>query len=64
VKALTPAEEFYQNRNFRIAMKSNWNDGYQSAVANAEMALFITEEQGEDLLTELAELEDYNEEEK
>jgi hypothetical protein len=38
-------------------MRESWNDGYSAAISNALEAGLITEEQADELLTELSRLE-------
>jgi hypothetical protein len=38
-------------------IRESWNDGYSAAISNALGAGLITEEQADDLLTELSQLQ-------
>ena len=40
-----------------LEMRESWNDGYSAAISNALDAGLITEDQADELLTELARLE-------
>ena len=44
--------KFYEDPEFRKAMRAQWNDGFLSAVTDAQEFGYITEKQAEDLLTE------------
>lgn len=46
---------FYLDENFKKAIQDAFNDGYMSAVSNAQDAEYITDEQATELLTELTE---------
>lgn len=45
--------DFYGNPEIKKAYQLGFNDGYSSAVSNAQDEEWITEEQADDLLTEL-----------
>lgn len=47
----------FTNPEFKKAYQLGFNDGYQSAVSNAQEECGLTEDQAEDLLTELVEVE-------
>ena len=49
--------EFYTNPEYKKAYQAGFNDGLQCGVDNAREFEYITEEQAEDLLTELVEIE-------
>jgi hypothetical protein len=46
---------FYLDEDFKRAIQNAFNDGYMSAVSNAQDAEYITNEQADELLTELNE---------
>jgi hypothetical protein len=50
--------DFYGNPEIKKAYQAGFNDGYSSAVSNAQEEEWLTEEQADDLLTELVEVED------
>jgi hypothetical protein len=51
-------KEFYSNPEIKKAYQLGFNDGYSSAVSNAQDEEWITEEQADDLLTELVKFEE------
>jgi len=50
--------KFYEDDDYRREMKTQWNDGYSSAISNARELLGMTEEQVDDLLGELANVDE------
>ena len=46
-------QTIFEDAQIRKAIKEAWNDGYQSAIANALEIEAITESVADDLLTEL-----------
>jgi hypothetical protein len=49
--------DFYGNPEIKKAYQAGFNDGLSCAVTNAQEEEWITEEQAEDLLTELVKIE-------
>jgi hypothetical protein len=49
--------DFYGNPEIKKAYQAGFNDGLQCGVDNARQFEYITEEQAEDLLTELVDVE-------
>jgi hypothetical protein len=49
--------DFYGNPEIKKAYQAGFNDGYSSAVSNAKEECGLTEEQADDLLTELVDVE-------
>jgi len=49
--------DFYGNPEIKKAYQAGFNDGLQCGVDNAREFKYITEEQAEDLLTELVEVD-------
>ena len=49
--------DFHGNPEIKKAYQAGFNDGLQCGVDNAREFEYITEEQAEDLLTELVEIE-------
>lgn len=47
----------FTNPEFKKAYQMGFNDGYTSAVANAQEEHGLTEDQADDLLTELVEID-------
>lgn len=50
-------KEFYSNPDIKRAYQLGFNDGYSSAVSNAQEVWGLTEDQADDLLTELVDLD-------
>ena len=48
---------FYDDPEYRRAMKTQWNDGYSAAISNSRDLLGMSQEQVDDLLGELANVE-------
>jgi hypothetical protein len=55
VKGIT---QFYEDIDYRRVMKSQWNDGYSAGIENARLCLDLSSEQVEDLMGELANVEE------
>jgi len=51
-------EQFYSDKDYRRVMKSQWNDGYSAGIENAKLCLDLSSEQVEDLMGELANVEE------
>lgn len=51
-------KEFYSNPEIKKAYQLGFNDGLQCAVDNAQEFEYITDEQADDLLSELVTIED------
>ena len=51
-------KEFYSNPEIKKAYQLGFNDGLQCAVDNAQEFEYITEEQADDLLTELVKFDE------
>lgn len=49
--------DFHSNPEFLKVYQMGFNDGYSSAVSNAQEECGLTEEQADDLLTELVEID-------
>ena len=57
IKRDTQMEMNFTDPEFKRAYQMGFNDGYSSAVSNAQEECGLTEEQADDLLTELVEVE-------